>query len=701
MVDEIIKRDENSTTVLAGITDDSSKEIRNILIDPVSGRVKVSAVIASGNISSINALTAPDQLLVVGSGGTDFNIDSTTDTHTFNIPTASATNRGLLSSADWSDFDAKEDLANKDTNTSLGTSNSKYPTQNAVKVYADTGLATKQNSLGFTPEDVANKSTSVTTDGASDTKYPSVKSVKTYVDNNLQGLIWKDPVRVATTTAGTLASSFENGDTIDTVVLATGNRILIKDQADATENGIYTVNASGAPTRSTDADAGSELSHATCLVSEGTANINNIFTCSTTGTITIGVTNINFTTVSGGASGVASAVTFTPAGNITSTNVQDAIEELDTMNTLWSRASTTISPKTTTDRFKILGHSAMGGTAVLNEVGGVATNAVLTMRENVTTDTNPFIGVSSWIDVAVGADSAQNGGSLSGIVKLNDAHTYSGNMNAVYGEVSVESGAIATGLTSGISGSNKIAGTADYATGGIGYLENNGTATDAFGLVGMAVNSGTTTNLSLLAANLASNTGTITNLRGLYIPDLSGIGVTTSYNLLSEGTTSINKFEGNVQILGSIGLTGTRVTKGWFTDLEITNLPTAGGVTIPSISSTSTLTNKRVTPRITTIVSSATPTINTDNCDSVTITALAANITSMTTNLSGTPTNFQKLIVRIKDDGTARTIAWGTKFVAMGVALPTTTVISKILTVGFIYDTVTAKWGCVASNQET
>lgn len=116
---------------------------------------------------------------------------------------------------------------------------------------------------------------------------------------------------------------------------------------------------------------------------------------------------------------------------------------------------------------------------------------------------------------------------------------------------------------------------------------------------------------------------------------------------------------------------------------------------------TATLTNKRITPRITTITSSATPTINTDNCDTVTITALAADITSMTTNLSGTPNHFDKLIVRFKDDGTARAITWGTSFEACGVVLPTTTVVSKRLTVGFLYSTTTSKWGCVASVQET
>lgn len=127
---------------------------------------------------------------------------------------------------------------------------------------------------------------------------------------------------------------------------------------------------------------------------------------------------------------------------------------------------------------------------------------------------------------------------------------------------------------------------------------------------------------------------------------------------------------------------------------------TISSVAVPTISSTNTFTNKRITKRITTITSSATPTINTDNCDAVTITALAANITSFTTNLSGTPNDFDELIIRIKDNGTARTLAWGASFEAKGVALPTTTVISKVLTVKFIYDSVTSKWGCVASVSE-
>lgn len=103
---------------------------------------------------------------------------------------------------------------------------------------------------------------------------------------------------------------------------------------------------------------------------------------------------------------------------------------------------------------------------------------------------------------------------------------------------------------------------------------------------------------------------------------------------------------------------------------------------------------------ITEITSNATPTINTDNCKHVTITALAEAITSMTTNLSGTPKNFQVLIFRIKDNGSPYTITWGAKFIAKGVELPTTTTANKLLTVGFLYDTITTTWGCVAVTNE-
>lgn len=126
----------------------------------------------------------------------------------------------------------------------------------------------------------------------------------------------------------------------------------------------------------------------------------------------------------------------------------------------------------------------------------------------------------------------------------------------------------------------------------------------------------------------------------------------------------------------------------------------AASDTLVGRSSTDTLANKRVSARITTITSNATPTVNSDNADCVTITALAAAITSMTTNLSGTPNNFDQLEFRIKDDGTARAITWGASFAAGPVALPTTTVVSKALHVYFEYDTVRAVWVCMSTGSD-
>jgi hypothetical protein len=73
----------------------------------------------STGITALNGLTAQVQYFQTGTSGTDFNISSTTATHTFNLPTASAANRGALSSADWSVFNAKQ---NAITLTTTGTS---------------------------------------------------------------------------------------------------------------------------------------------------------------------------------------------------------------------------------------------------------------------------------------------------------------------------------------------------------------------------------------------------------------------------------------------------------------------------------------------------------------------------------------------------------------------------------------------------
>lgn len=141
-------------------------------------------------------------------------------------------------------------------------------------------------------------------------------ATKNYVDNAVQGLSWKETVRVATTAAGTLASDFANGQSVDSITLATGDRILIKNQADAKENGIYVVKASGAPDRADDATPGSELVGAAVYVQAGTggSNAGSAWVCSSAAPITIGASNITFVQFGGGLSYSADETSLTLSG---------------------------------------------------------------------------------------------------------------------------------------------------------------------------------------------------------------------------------------------------------------------------------------------------------------------------------------------------------------------------------------------------
>lgn len=145
----------------------------------------------------------------------------------------------------------------------------------------------------------------------------------------LSGLDMKDAVRAATTADGTFATAYADSQAIDGVTLATGDRILLKDQTAADENGIYTVNASGAPTRSTDADVSAEVTQGlTTIVMEGTVNVSRGYSL-TTAPAVIDTNDWVFTLIFDG-SPAASSVVNVATGGIVATDVQAAIDELDT-----------------------------------------------------------------------------------------------------------------------------------------------------------------------------------------------------------------------------------------------------------------------------------------------------------------------------------------------------------------------------------
>lgn len=136
-------------------------------------------------------------------------------------------------------------------------------------------------------------------------------ATKGYVDNAIAGLSWKDNVRVATTANGTLATAFANTQTVDGVTLATGDRILLKNQTTGSENGIYTVNASGAPTRATDADSGPELVGTIVQVDEGTTQHDTMWLLTTNAPITINSTSLSFTQFNGASYSAGNGIDLT------------------------------------------------------------------------------------------------------------------------------------------------------------------------------------------------------------------------------------------------------------------------------------------------------------------------------------------------------------------------------------------------------
>jgi hypothetical protein len=171
----------------------------------------------------------------------------------------------------------------------------------------------------------------------------------------------------------------------------------------------------------------------------------------------------------------------------------------------------------------------------------------------------------------------------------------------------------------------------------------------------------------------------VINIDGVPVDAITGVGTANEIAYFTAG-----------QVIASLAVA---------TYPSLTELARVKGVgsQVVGTTDTNTLTNKRITARSGTVASSATPTINTDNVDYYSITALAAAITSFTTNLSGTPTIGQTLWISITDNGTARSITWGATFEASTIALPTTTVISTRLDVAFIWNEATSKWRCVGT----
>lgn len=187
----------------------------------------------------------------------------------------------------------------------------------------------------------------------------------------------------------------------------------------------------------------------------------------------------------------------------------------------------------------------------------------------------------------------------------------------------------------------------------------------------------------IVPATSASYSGNVTTIQLRYSSTPGSVPTGAS---LSAGELVVNTADGKLYFKDSGGAVQV---------LAQINQATTNGV--------ETLTNKRITQRCNAQTTTASPFAwNSDSYDQQSFSALA---NALTINAdAGTPTDGQRAVFRIKDNGTARALTWTTGvskgFRAVGVTLPTTTVINKTVYVGCIYNIADSRWDVVAVAQE-
>ena len=126
-------------------------------------------------------------------------------------------------------------------------------------------------------------------------------ATKSFVESTAQGLDVKDSCVAATTANITISTALNSGDSLDGVTLANGNRVLVKDQSTASENGIYVVGSS--PARATDLAAGADAAGMFTFIEQGTVNADNGFVCSSNkGSAVVGTNSLAYAQFSGAGS---------------------------------------------------------------------------------------------------------------------------------------------------------------------------------------------------------------------------------------------------------------------------------------------------------------------------------------------------------------------------------------------------------------
>ena len=367
----VVTSGDTGTVTATMLASDSVTTVKITDLNVTTGKLADSAVttgkIADSNVT--NGKLASDSVTTVKI--TDANVTAaklaTDSVETAKIVNSAVTEAKIADGAVTSAKIAEGTIVNADINASAAIAQSKIAdltTDLAAKLALAGGTMTGAIAMG------TNKITGLgTPTDATDA------ATKAYVDSAAQGIDWKASVRAATTAAVTLASGLENGDTLDGVTLATGDRVLVKNQATGSENGIYVVKVSGAPDRSTDADTGAELtSNFAVFVEEGTVNADQGYVLTNDGAITIGTTALTFTQFTG-LGQIVAGTGLDKTGN--TIDIDSTVVTLDGTQTLTNKTLT--SPTLTTPT---LGAAAATSIALPDALVG---SALATASDSATT----------------------------------------------------------------------------------------------------------------------------------------------------------------------------------------------------------------------------------------------------------------------------------------------------------------------------
>jgi len=269
----------------------------------------------------------------VSYGGVSLDLGQTDSTPAFNLSDAtsyptSALNGTIANSQLASGIDATKIADGSVTSTEfqyINTLSSNAQTQLSGKLTASNDLSdlasasTARSNLGLGTI-ATQASSSVSISGGSITGIGSPSSntdvaIKSYVDEAVAGLRTRIIAECATTANVNLSNGLEAGDAIDGITLVAGDRVLVKDQSTATENGLYIAVASGTASRDPEYDTIAELSGGLIVVNQGSTNDNKIFLCTTDSTGSVGSTNITYTQVTPSNTGTVTSIGLAQSGS--------------------------------------------------------------------------------------------------------------------------------------------------------------------------------------------------------------------------------------------------------------------------------------------------------------------------------------------------------------------------------------------------